>query len=464
MADDSNSEKLKAQAFFQNAEKAAVSLSFDYAIEMYLEGIKNSPDDVQNGHSKLRELALLRQVKGGKKPSLVEKFKYRSGKTHLQQMLNAEYLFAKDPDNLGYAEDILKAAVAGNYVQTIIWICDFLLDTNEASTKPSVNRYILVKDSYQAIKIYDKAVYACQRAAALRPDDNDLADEVQKLAAELTVTRGKYNEQGDFRKSIKDRDKQEKMQSQGLIVKTQDVKLQAVNDARSEYLKNPTLQKNIFGFAQALAQMENDDGENTAITILEKAYKDKSDFSYKYQANLVNMQQLRRKFREAKASLEANPQNPETQSLTNGLAHKLIQAELQHFYECVENYPTDLQYKYEYAIRLMHNKEYDKAIPFFQEAQRDPKYKIPSMNKIGQCFFYKGWFADAVDLFEKTIEAYELKDDTLSKDLRYNLAMAYEHNNNIEKALDNYRKLAQIDFAFKDVREKIDNLRKKQST
>lgn len=71
----------------------------------------------------------------------------------------------------------------------------------------------------------------------------------------------------------------------------------------------------------------------------------------------------------------------------------------------------------------------------------------------------KGWFADAIDVFTQAIEAYHIKDDTTAKELRYNLARAYEEQGDNEKALEIYRKIAQLDFAYKDVRQRVDKLR-----
>ena len=105
----------KAQVFFAKAQKLAEAKNFDYAIELYLEGLRAAPDAARDGHSRLRDLALLRQVKGGKKPTMVEKAKRLRAKSPLDKMINAEYLFAKDPDHLPYAETILKAAIEGNY-------------------------------------------------------------------------------------------------------------------------------------------------------------------------------------------------------------------------------------------------------------------------------------------------------------------------------------------------------------
>jgi tetratricopeptide (TPR) repeat protein len=125
----------------------------------------------------------------------------------------------------------------------------------------------------------------------------------------------------------------------------------------------------------------------------------------------------------------------------------------------MQNYPTDLKAKYEYAVRLARNKKYNEAIPLLQEAEKDPRRNIASMNQIGVCFFMKGWFADAIDVLNKAIEAYQIKDDATAKELRYNLARAHEEKGETEKALEIYRRIAQTDFSYKDVSQRVDKFR-----
>jgi len=108
----------------------------------------------------------------------------------------------------------------------------------------------------------------------------------------------------------------------------------------------------------------------------------------------------------------------------------------------------------------MRAKQFDEAIPMFQEAQKDPRHRTAATNNIGLCFFLKGWHSDAVDIFQQAIDAYEIKDDALAKELRYNLARAFEEQGKAGEALEIYRKLAQLDFGFKDVRQRVDKLRK----
>ena len=412
---------------------------------------------------KLYALALLRSEQGGKKPTMVERVRFLKGKTPLERMLNAEYLLAKDPQHLPYAQTMLKAAIEGSYNQVAKWIADFLFKLNNESAKPSLDVYLLLKDSYAALDQFDRALMACQYAVKLKPHDDLLTDELQRLSAEMTVSRGRYDEEGDFRKSIKNRDAQDKLHAQDAAVKTEDYRLSAVEDARRTLVENPTLPKNIFNLADALAELEDDQADNEGIALLEDAYTTKNDFNFKQQADLIKIKQIRRKIRHAKTTFESDPSDESAKKQLAELIAQLKDTELEHYRLCVKNYPADLRVKYEYGGRLILDKKFDEAIPLLQEAQRDPRHRIASMDKIGLCFFHKGWFADAIDVFKRAISSYEIADDSIGKELRYNLARSYEENGDGEEALDVYRKLAQIDFGYKDVSKRVDELRKKVS-
>ena len=463
MPEYDNQMSAKAKAFFEKAAKVAETDNFESAIDMYLQGLRYSPDALKEGHLPLCELALHRQGTGGKKPTVVERMKHMRGKNPLEQMLNAEYLFAKDPDHLPHAEAMLKAAVAGGYTKTANWIANLIFQTNNAAEKPSAHTYVLLKDSYAALGEFDKAIVACQRAARLRPDDGALADEFKNLSAELTMARGKYDADGDFRESIKDREGQEKLHAQAGVVKTDDYRVKAVDDARKRIAQDPELPAIIFDLADALSDTEDEQAENDAIALLESTYKAKSDFSFKQRAGLLRIKQIRRNIRQAKKTLETNPDDAQAKAALEELTAQLNSTELEHYRLCTKNYPTDLGSKYEYAVRLARAKQYNEAIPLFQEAQKDPRRKILAMNQIGFCFYMKGWLADAIDVFTKAVESYKLKDDAIGKELRYNLARAYEQQGDVEKALQLYRKIAQGDFSYKDVSQRVDKLRETPS-
>ena len=457
---EENAGYAKAKLFFDRAREVAASDNFDYAIDLYLEGLRCSPDALQDGHLPLRELALIRQMRGGKKPSMMERIKFLRGKTLLEQMVGAEYLLAKDPENLSYAEAILKAALAGGYKQTAKWIADLLFAANNMSESPSFQTYLLLKDSYSAIGQWDRAVAVCQHAARLRPDNVEIADEIQRLSAEMTVSRGRYDQEGDFRNSIKDREAQEKLHSQESVVKTDSYRLSAIELAREEYAEDPESAHSILGLVSALGDLGTDQADDEAIKLLEDAFRKRQDFSFMERAGLIRIAQFRRRIRQTQAIIDANPADSVARSRLSGFMSQLDKTELEHYALCVKNYPTNQAVKFEYGVRLIHNKKYDEAIPLLQEAQKDPRHKITAMDKIGLCFFMKGWFADAADIFSQTIDSYEIKDDDIAKELRYNLARSYEEQGEKDKALEVFRKIAQLDFGYKDVSQRVDKLRK----
>ncbi len=464
MLEEDGSDFDKAKAFFERARKVSETNNFDYAIDMYLEGLRYAPEALEEGHLPLCELALQRQGKGGKKPSMVERVKRLRGKTPLEHLLNAEYLFAKDPEHLPYAEAMLKAAVEGGYTQTAKWLANLIFQTNNAAEKPSLQTYIMLKDCYATLGEFDKAVAACQQAMKLKPKDGQLEEDYKNLSAELTMASGKYDMEGDFRQSIKDSEAQAKLYAQDRVVKTESYRISAVRDARKEMTRNPNLPKNIFSLAEALSDLQTDEAENEAVELLENAYKNRNDFSFKQRAGLLRIKQLRRKIKDAKAALSTKPDDAQAKAAREELTAQLSNYELQHYQLCVQNYPTDLQLKYEYGVRLLRNKKFNEAIPLFQEAQKDPRRKMAALDKIGYCFFMKGWFTDAIDVFKQAIDSYEIKDDSVANELRYNLARAYEENGNIQESLEIYRKIAQLDFAFRDVSQRVDKLRGTKKT
>lgn len=449
----------RAIVFFERARQVADTDNFDYAIDMYIEGLRRAPDTLEEGHIALRKIALIRQGKGGKKPSIKARMKLNSGKTPLDKMLNTETLLAKDPDNLQYAEALLSSAVAGGYTRTAEWIAQLVFDANLASEKPSLAAYILLKDSYTELRLFAKAVKACKCAIDIKPDDEFLRQELRDLSARMTMQNGKYEQEGNFTKSIKDRNKQHEMYSKQRLIKTVDIQKKTLQEAKQAVLEDPKSPVNILKLAQILFDNGTKDGFKQAVKILRDAYSRSDNFSFRRREGELVIKRLTLQVRQLQVDIKDDPENS---TLKNDLVltqNKLSKAQTQHFKACVDHYPTDTGMKYEYAICLIKDQQFDEAIPLLQLAQRDPRRKLAAMDETGLCFFLKGWYADAIDIFNKAIDLCEVKDSDVAKDLRYNLARSFEEDGQTEKAYEIYRKLAQLDFGYKDVKQRVDRLR-----
>ncbi len=123
-------------------------------------------------------------------------------------------------------------------------------------------------------------------------------------------------------------------------------------------------------------------------------------------------------------------------------------------------YPTDLRMKYQYGERLFAAHMFDEAIPIFQEAKADPKCRQQCVVLIGRCFLEKEYSGPAMDTFRDGIENHEIKGDEISKELHYWLARALEAEGQGDDARKIYGQLIQWDFNYRDVRDRMDALKK----
>jgi tetratricopeptide (TPR) repeat protein len=250
------------------------------------------------------------------------------------------------------------------------------------------------------------------------------------------------------------------LQSQDSVIKTVDYRKQAVLQARKKIQDGFTTVTNILELADTLFAMESDESEAEAINLLQNVYAQSKDFTFMKRLGEYRISKLRGQIRPLTESLRRQPNDPALQKQLGQLGHQLDEVELEHFNKCQQNYPTDLKFKYEYGRCLVKAQQFDQAIPMFQESQKDPRLKVASMDKMGLCFLLKGWIDDAIDIFQAAIENCINRDGAIAKDIRYNLARAYEENGDGPRALEIYRKLAQVDFSYKDIGQRIDNLRK----
>ncbi|MBN1766391.1 MAG: tetratricopeptide repeat protein [Sedimentisphaerales bacterium] len=455
--------KNKAREFFNRGSELAYTLNYDYAIEMYLDGLSYWPDALEEGHKPLREIAFRRQMAGGKKSGFGDgaKWKKASDKHPKDAMLKAEYMLSKDPTNQGHMMDMIKGTVEGNFLETSLWMLDVLFDSNLHINKPAWKTYIFLRDFYIKVNNYPRALQACQLALQQRPNDDALQNSVRDLSAQATMQTGQYDGGGDFTASIKNKEAQEKLQQEYISVKSDDYVADAIAQAQKEYEENPTLPGKISKYVTELCRTEKDVNENKAIEILEKAHSELGQFSYMQQSNEIRIKQLKRRGRTLQKQYKNDPGNKELARQLSEIGRDILQSEIDHYKLCVENFPTDMRMKQEYGKRLMQAKQFDEAIPLLQEARSDPRYRIEALSCIGRCFFFKEWYADAVETFDQALGLLENKESGLGKELLYNLGRAHEEDKNLEEALNYFRKVAQIDFNYLDARNRIDSLRKK---
>ena len=110
-----------SQQFFQRAAAMAAEGLFDYAIDLYLDGLRDDPGNI-GAHQALREVSLKRKAAGGADLSTIAKMKLRRpGANAVEDMLNTEKLLAYDPTNRDWIAAAIRHADAAGLAATKQW-------------------------------------------------------------------------------------------------------------------------------------------------------------------------------------------------------------------------------------------------------------------------------------------------------------------------------------------------------
>lgn len=455
-----------AHTFYEYGETAAGTNNYDYAIEMYIGGLRHDPDNMDR-HEELHEIAKRRKVSGGK-PGKAKSI----GPYTVDKMLTAEKTWAMDPLNvkhmvkaMGYACDAdQEEGEEANLAEVAYWIGSLAIDYNaNPNSKPDRNLYLKLIDQFEQIKRYDKAVEACKRALNLKEDDT-LRTRLRDLEAERYSQASQDSESS--KGMLKDSDEQKRIQQQLDTSGSQSDQLIAA--MREQYEEDPEDMDRLQKLVDALLRPQDNDKDKEATALLMQAYEQTSNYRYKVKAGDVKIRQFNRILRGLAERVKGGDEAAKAK-YQEGLKRRLV-FELGEFAERVEHYPTDLKLKFELGKRQFQASQFDDAIGNFQQSKAEPKSRGYSHLFLGKCYVHKEWLDEALDTLGQGIEQHPLDDDTLGKELRYDKMVIHftlaEKNDDPEHAKEAQQlasHLLQTDINYRDIRDRMDKIKALQA-
>lgn len=456
----------KANTFFDYGDTAADSKNFDYAVECYVGGLRHNPDSLER-YEKLHDIAKRRNVNGGK-PTKAKAI----GPSLTDKMLRAVKNWACDWNNVNHMADVIDAAVeadqregeASNLAEIANWVAELALQYNaNPNAKPNRRVYLRIIDAMEKINKFDPAITAAQRALMLREDDA-LRGRIKDLTAQrYTYQSAANSEEGGSRGNLKNSDEQEAIQASLDTSGSQSDKLIAA--MRELYDENTEDIDRLQKLVDALTRTEQAEHEAEAAKLLMQAHEQTGQYRYKVKAGDVKLRGINRALRTLNERAKAGDEEAKTK-LVEGLKKRLA-FELKEYTERAQNYPTDLKLKFELAKRQYQAGLFDDAIGNFQEATREPKSRSQAHLFLGRCFVKKEWMDEAMSTVEKGMEKHAEADDQVGKELRYDLMtikieIAREKQDLAlaQEAQQLASDLLQTDINYKDIRLKMDEIRK----
>jgi tetratricopeptide (TPR) repeat protein len=452
-------DRAKAKVFFDRGRTVAGTGNFEYAIEMYIQGLTLDPDAVE-GHQELRDISMKRKASGGKAIGFLDAMKLkRPTNDDKTNMINAEKLLGYDPGNTDYMQSLLQAAEKAGYYDTVMWIGPILQRANADDKKPDYNKFIVLRDVYKKLKQWRLASDACHYALKMHPNDMELSTELKNLGAMDTMESAGYAKGGSFREQIKDMQKQSLLMTGDKDFADLDAQSAVIAAAEQEYKADPENPGKIAKLVDALEKTDHPDYEGKAIELLQQAFDKTKQFRFRQRIGQINMKQWARMERTKREAVIKDPKNQELRKDYTDFRREQLEFELNEFQLASEAYPTEMRLRFDMAKRLFLLEKFQDAIPVFQQARNDPKYRVEAGLGLGMCFYRAGFLDEADDTFAVLIKDYTLTGDDRSKEMYYWRGMVLEQKKMFPEALAHYSKVAQWDFNYKDVQARIKRLR-----
>ena len=454
--------RLLADGCFDRAQQATVRSNFDYAIALYLEGLRYDPQDIEKGHKGLREAAVLRKSQGkrGGLTRFVSQIRaavYQMLGRHKDAMLALEAALAHDPQNVMYLTQMMQLARRLDYVNVAIWSGELAAEETLKTKKPQKQIFTTLADLYEDQRRFRDAVEALNQAIKIDPSDRTLDKRARDLAASSSIEDSRLESVTDFHDMIRDR-RQASASAIQQVIRTEEqlddqyAELKAALDADPE---NPVKM-------QALADCEARRGHiDTAMTLLKQALAQSKDYRYKARMDDLRMAEYRARLRELDDQIEANPDRADLKAEHKKISQEQNTFELAVYLERQRQYPTDLSIRLELGIRQYSKGLFDEAIVSFQQASRDPKRNVQALNLLGQCFFATKLYQEAQNQFETALERHEMTGDAFAKELQYNLAMTLEIQGKLPGAIEWFSRIVQQDYQYRDAAKRLEALRRR---
>jgi len=148
---------------------------------------------------------------------------------------------------------------------------------------------------------------------------------------------------------------------------------------------------------------------------------------------------------------------PENKAKLDEVRTSKLEFTIQEWGRRVQEHPTDAELRFKYGKFLFQGGHDDEAIANFQKTVHDPKVASLAHQFLGLAFRKKGMYELSVKELLKAREGLNVMNET-NKNITYELARTYELLEKQAEAKAEYQKIAEADFSYKDVAQRLGSL------
>ena len=458
----------KAQSFFDHAKTTHESGSYEYAMQNWLSGLRWDPTSMYGLKAFLSSSEVF-SLENPKKGVSKETKSAVATKGDVGKYISALLEFGLKRLDINNAVKVTSAAAKINLREQVEMLGMHALKLVQNDPKAKKDHYVKLLDAFESGEAYKLAAIAGDEAQKLDPADAELQARVRNMLAQSTMTSGGYDndEEGGFRKNIRNADKQLELEQQDSLAKTDSTKDSIIKTTHAEFISRPDDLPTLDKYAKALLERGKGADQLKAMTLFSNAYKSSGEFRYRQQAGEIQVLRARKTLAKYAALAKATPGEEEAKTKLSKAKVQFAKLELDELKLQVKNYPTDLGLKYKLGKILFDKGEFQDSIEQFQIAQNDPKLRREVQTLIGKAFRQLGGWEDAaITSFEQAFAGISDETSELGMDIRYGLMDALQAKADKDQDLVSAERADKLaagmaiqQFNFRDVRDRREQIK-----
>ena len=464
MASADDAKKKRLQQCFSHANTQAAQGNFDYATEMFTQCVVGAPDNVPYLQGLLANLK--KKFDNNKKGSKLGFVKTAGSRTAIKKatmkkdwqavIKNGVEVLRLNPWDTSTLTAMADACKNLEFGDPELLYLRMALEGNPAS--PDINR-ICAKALTERGE-FDQAIACWNRVQKARPDDDEPGNEIANLTVEKTIEKtSQQRVQEEAPTTDVDSNATGTSQSEAQPRSAPAESLTPEQALIKQIKRNP---KDISKYLDLAKLLQEGNRLDKAVDVLGKAHKvSGGDPEVADRWHDAQVQMLRQRVLLKEKEVGDNPTEEEKQEVQS-LREEFNAKDVEVRKGRCERYPSNLNYRYDLAVRYQAIGMYNEAIAEFQKARNDPKRAGLCMLALGQCFQQIKQYRLAMSHYEQAVREIPDGDSDHKKQALYLTAkMAFGMKD--YDAAENYATtLGAIDFSYKDVPALLDKIAQKR--
>ena len=444
------------------AKAAEQSKNYDYAINLMQTALKDEPLFL-DGRRFLRAVEIQkynalssfsRQMLGMKLGSAAMKLSAIGKKDPAEQLVIAEEVLALDPYHNKANIVVGDAGTKMGYPEFRAFAYETLANgkpEDKGILNTLAQTYMELKDPVKAEQTYD-------RILKIDPRDGDALSGLKNASAAHASRSGGWEKEGsDYRNALKNKEESIELEQAAKVVKSHEALDEQIALIYRKHEADPTNPVH----SRAIAQLFQQKGDFTnAILFYEAAFEsgNRVDSALEKVIDDLRLKQGEQELQELHEahSLQTDPElqaqyaAAKEQKQQELDAVRLNQAEAR-----VRAHPNDGQFRYELGEALYRGGQYKRATEELQLALRQPSVRYQALNYMGLSFMQRGMLDFAVKQLALAESELPVMDE-LKKEIVYNLGLAFEATKQMDKSLDQWKKIYEVDMSYRDVAARVE--------